>query len=69
MLGPKDGNGLSLKLTGIGMKASLEKSSMEVLRDVKAEKALDKGRKAFIKSHRALFSGKDRTAQFSATSF
>jgi LPS export ABC transporter protein LptC/lipopolysaccharide transport protein LptA len=64
MLGPKDGDGLSLKLTGIGMNASLERSSMEVLRDVKAEKMLDKGRKAFIRSHRARFSGKDRTAIF-----
>lgn len=64
MLGPKDGDGLSLKLTGIGMSASLEQNSMEVLRDVKAEKTLDKGRKAFIKSQRAQFSGKDRTAKF-----
>lgn len=64
MLGPKDADGHSLKLTGLGLKAFLEKSVMEVLRDVKAEKTLAKGRKAFIKSQRSLFSGKDRTAKF-----
>jgi LPS export ABC transporter protein LptC len=64
MVGPKDTQGRSLKLSGVGMEAFLDKGSMEVLRDVKAEKALDQGRKALIKSHRSLFSAKDRTAKF-----
>ncbi len=64
MIGPKDITGNALKLTGVGMQASLEKSTMEVLRDVKAHKSLEGGRKAVIRSHRSLFSGKDRTAKF-----
>ena len=64
MLGPKDAGGRALKLTGTGMEAFLDKGSMEVMRDVKAEKTLDQGRKALIKSHRSLFSAKDRTAKF-----
>lgn len=64
MVGPKDVKGHGLKLTGTGMQALLDESSMEVLRDVRAEKALDRGRKALIKSQRSQFSGKDRTAKF-----
>ena len=64
MIGPKDSQGHALKLTGVGMKASLEKSNMEILSGVKAEKGLDKGRKALITSHRSIFSGKDKTAKF-----
>ena len=64
MVGPKDVQGNALKLSGTGMDAYLDKGSMEVLRDVRAEKALDQGRKALIKSHRSVFSAKDRTARF-----
>ncbi len=64
MVGPKDIQGHALKLTGVGMQAFSDKGSMEVLRDVRAEKPLDGGRKALIKSHRSSFSGKDRTAKF-----
>lgn len=64
MTGPSDAKGQSLKLTGVGMKASMDKSTMDVLSDVKAEKGLDKGRKVLIRSHRAAFSGNDRTADF-----
>jgi LPS export ABC transporter protein LptC len=64
MFGPKDSEGHSLHLTGVGMKAALEQSSMEILSEVKTEKGLDKGRKALITSHRAMFSGKDKTAKF-----
>lgn len=64
MLGPKDGEGFSIRLTGRGMRALLDQSTMEVLRDVKAEKNLQKGRRVFIKSQRSMFSGKDRGAEF-----
>jgi LPS export ABC transporter protein LptC len=64
MIGPKDANNNALKLTGVGMQASLVNSTMEVLRDVKAQKALEGDRKAVIRSHRSFFSGKDRTAKF-----
>ncbi|MBX3021523.1 MAG: LPS export ABC transporter periplasmic protein LptC [Bdellovibrionales bacterium] len=64
MTGPKDEQGNSLRLTGASMEASLLDSTMEVKRDVKAEKTLDRGRHAFIRSQRATFSGKDRAAKF-----
>jgi len=64
MVGPKDVQGHALKLSGVGMEAFLDKGSMEVLRDVKAEKSLDQGRKALIKSHRSMFNAKDRSAKF-----
>jgi len=64
MVGPKDVQGQALKLSGNGMEALLDKGSMEVLRDVRAEKALDQGRKALIRSQRSLFSANDRTAKF-----
>ncbi len=46
------------------MKASLAQANVEILSEVKAEKGLDKGRRALIKSHRSYFSGKDKTARF-----
>lgn len=64
MTGPKDLQGNALRLTGVGLEAFLEKGSMEVLRDVRAQKSLEGGRKALIKSHRSLFSANDRTAKF-----
>lgn len=64
MIGPRDSKGNSLKLTGMGMVANSENSTMTVLRDVRAEKTLDDNRKAFIRSHRSQFSGKDRSARF-----
>ncbi len=64
MRGPKDAKGQSLNLTGKGMHASLLKSTMEILSDVRAEKGIGPERKAYIRSHRSQFSGKDRTARF-----
>lgn len=64
MLGPSDEKGSGLNLKGRGMKAQMEKGSMEVLSDVRGEKVLKNGRHFFIKSHRALFSSHDRTGRF-----
>ena len=64
MLGPKDEQGHALRLTGASMRASLDESTMNVVGEVKAEKTLDAGRIAYIRSQKALFSGKDRTANF-----
>jgi LPS export ABC transporter protein LptC len=64
MFGPKDSQGNSLHLTGIGMDASLIRSTMEVQNDVKGEMTLEDGRIAYIKSHRSLFTAKDKTAKF-----
>lgn len=65
MTGPKDETGNSLHLTGASMEASLKQGTMEVRKNVKSEKGLEGGRTAYIRSQRALFSGKDRTAHFS----
>lgn len=64
MQGPKDQDGHALKLTGAMMEASVTKASMEVRRQVRAEKALEGNRAALIRSQRSLFSGRDRTARF-----
>src|SRR6185437_4491787 len=64
MFGPKDADGHGLHLTGVGVKASIPQSTMEILSEVHAEKHLDKGRRAVIRSHRSLFSGKNRSAKF-----
>lgn len=64
MTGPRDVDGHGLRLNGVGMEAFLDKGSMEVLRDVRAEKGLKEGRKALIRSQRSLFSANDRTAKF-----
>lgn len=64
MLGPQDEAGQSLNLTGVGMESSLVDGTMDVLRDVRAQKTLDGGKKALIRSQRARFSAKSRAAQF-----
>ena len=64
MVGPKDVKGHALKLTGQAMQARLDESTIEVLREVRAEKTIDKDSRALIKSQRAAFSGVDRTAKF-----
>lgn len=64
MTGPKDEAGHSLHLTGVGMEANLAGNTMDILRDVRAVKNLDNGKKALIKSQRARFSSMDRTARF-----
>lgn len=64
MLGPEDGVGHSLKLTGTGVKAQMREGTIHVQHDVKAEKTLDNSKKAFIRSNSGLFSGKERMAKF-----
>lgn len=64
MIGPRDSDGHSLRLSGVGMEASLEKGTMYVISEVKAEKTLDRGRKAFIRSQKAEFNGRDKSARF-----
>ncbi len=64
MIGPRDVNAASLYLTGIGLDASLDESTMEVQREVRASKVMDNGKTAHIKSHRARFNAKDRVALF-----
>lgn len=60
---PKEGR-RALQLTGRGLRTSLDESKVEVLDDVRAEKVLDKGQRAVIRSERASFDGDSTTASF-----
>jgi LPS export ABC transporter protein LptC/lipopolysaccharide transport protein LptA len=64
MVGPKDVKGHAMKLSGAAMQARLDQSTIEVMREVRAEKPLGEGRRVLIKSQRAAFSGEDRSAKF-----
>ena len=62
--GPRDRNGDSLKMSGVGMEANVAVSRMEILDKVKASKAVKDEKVARIRSKRALLSGKRRMASF-----
>ncbi len=64
MLGPKDASGSALDLHGYGMEARMDDAHMDILRDVRAQKNLENGKRALIKSRRARFSSSDKSAQF-----
>jgi LPS export ABC transporter protein LptC/lipopolysaccharide transport protein LptA len=65
MVGPQDPQGHALRLTGSSMQASVKDTTIEVRRDVRAEKTLEGGRIAYIRSQKAFFTGRDKTAKFS----
>ncbi|MEO0337534.1 MAG: LPS export ABC transporter periplasmic protein LptC, partial [Pseudomonadota bacterium] len=62
--GPRDKNGDSLKMSGIGMETNMATSTMEILDKVKARKAVKGEKVARIRSNRAVMSGKRRMATF-----
>jgi LPS export ABC transporter protein LptC len=62
--GPRDGNGDSLKMSGVGMEANVATSTVEILDQVKASKAVKEDKVARIRSRRAMLSGKKRMATF-----
>jgi len=64
VLGPKIEKDKALNLTGRGMRTVLNESKVEVLKDVRAEKILEKGQRAIIRSDRARFDGNSVTASF-----
>lgn len=64
MVGPKDKSGKHMSLTGTGMKADLNESTIKILSNVLARKDFQKGQKAKIRSRTATFSGRDNRAQF-----
>lgn len=64
MVGPKDKGGRHMSLKGVGMMADLNKSTIDILSNVVAHKAFQKGQKAKIRSRTATFSGKDSRAEF-----
>ncbi len=61
--GPKENNRSGLRLTGFGMRSSVSDGTMEVLREVVADRDLDRGR-VRIRSQRAVFSSQDKMAKF-----
>jgi LPS export ABC transporter protein LptC len=65
MIGPRDKKKLGLNLTGKGMTAQMEGGEIEILKDVRAEKTLDKGRRIYIRSQKAFMSAVHRSARFS----
>lgn len=62
--GPPAEGRRALKLTGRGLRTTLDESRVEVLHDVRAEKVLEKGQRAVIRSDRARFDGNKLTASF-----
>ncbi len=64
MLGPKEAQDEQMTLLGRVMEANLNTSFIEIKNDVEAERPLTNGKRAFIKSQRAHFSGKSNYARF-----
>ena len=62
--GPRTEGKKALKLTGNGLRTTLDESRVEVLENVRAEKILEKGQRAVIRSDRARFDGKSTVASF-----
>ncbi|MCB0411763.1 MAG: LPS export ABC transporter periplasmic protein LptC [Bdellovibrionales bacterium] len=64
MWGPKTSNTRNLTLTGVGLDANLEDSVVNILDKVRAQNTFKEGKKAFIKSDKATFSGSTQMAHF-----
>lgn len=64
VVGPPSEGRKALRLTGKGLKTLLDESRVEVLSDVRAEKILEKGQRAVIRSDSARFDGQRSTASF-----
>lgn len=62
--GPPSEGRRALRLTGRGLRTILDESRVEVLHEVRAEKILEKGQRAVIRSDRARFDGDKSTASF-----
>lgn len=64
MVGPKDSDGDGMKVDGGKMVVDVELSQMTIAPDVRAEKALNGGRRMRVASQSAEFSGKNKEAKF-----
>ncbi len=64
MKGPVDAQKEQMLLTGVSLEANLDSALIEIKKDVIAEKPVASGKRAFIKSHRAQFSGRSNYARF-----
>ncbi|MGE3974885.1 MAG: LPS export ABC transporter periplasmic protein LptC [Bdellovibrionales bacterium] len=60
-----DSDGGAMDLTGVGLHASLEDHTMDVLQDVKLNRELKDGRKVVVRSEKARFYSKNKSADFS----
>ncbi len=64
VFGPRDGQGFNLTLRGRGMTADLNTSLVSIHSHVRAEKRVEEGRTAYIRSESAVVSGADNRARF-----
>lgn len=64
MQGPDDDKGKGLVLSGVGMEAKVDTSTMEIQNKVVATRQLNDGKRFQIKSKSAEFSGRNRSARF-----
>ncbi len=64
MIGPREGNGTRLRLTGTDLVADMNTNEISVARNVRAKKSIKDGKLAAIASERAVFSGRANAAKF-----
>lgn len=64
MIGPEEGNGTRLRMTGTGLVADMSTNEISVAKNVRAKKAIKDGKLAAISSERATFSGRTNSAKF-----
>lgn len=64
VVGPPQEGKRALLLNGKGMRTNVADSNIEVLSQVRAEKVLDDGRRAVIRSHKAHFDSESSAASF-----
>jgi LPS export ABC transporter protein LptC len=60
-----DADGGAMDLTGVGLLADMGAQTMDVLRDVKLNRELKDGRKVIVRSEKARFYSKNKSADFS----
>jgi LPS export ABC transporter protein LptC len=60
-----DSDGGAMDLTGVGLNADMESQTMDVLQDVKLNRELKDGRKVVVRSEKARFYSKNKSADFS----
>lgn len=61
---PVDVSGEGLKLTGVGMQASLIKSTILIEKDIKGERIVPPDKKVYVQSQSVELSGKTKSARF-----
>jgi len=64
MLGQPDNDGEGMELKGVGLVASVNDQTMDVLKDVRLERKLKDGRQVVIRSEQARFYSRSRAGEF-----